>query len=61
MIFYLKSYGRQPVRGYPLLYGEDPQQAAPLGWCEGCGRELYEETKTLCKRCEKEKKNASDF
>ncbi len=30
----------------------DPQDAQPLGRCEGCGRELYEQTPAgLCARC----------
>ena len=35
-------------------YFLDPQQAIPAGFCDRCGREVYEYGSYLCERCKEE-------
>ena len=52
-VIYLRSGNRRPVRLAPYAIGEDLQGAIPAGWCEKCGREVYEFGKGLCPMCER--------
>ncbi|MBQ4641605.1 MAG: hypothetical protein IJB47_03220 [Oscillospiraceae bacterium] len=53
-IIYLRSSNRRPVRLRAVLWSEDDRGAIPAGWCEGCGKEVYEEGGLRCRRCERE-------
>lgn len=37
-----------------MKYYDDPQQAAPVAFCERCGREIYHEDAQLCRRCQED-------
>ena len=53
----LRPPNRRPVRLRSPLWQEDVQASVPAGWCEGCGKEVYEFGGLLCRRCEKEEEN----
>ena len=43
------------MQEYRILYGRyhDPQDVLPLGWCDCCGREIYD-AQRLCGSCREE-------
>lgn len=52
-IIYLRPGGRRPVRTGGYAAGVDMQGEIPAGWCDLCGREVYDRRKFLCEECER--------
>ncbi len=50
----LRPPNRRPVGLGVALWTGDAQGAIPAGWCEGCGKEVYEVGGLRCRRCERE-------
>ncbi len=42
---------RRPTRTCRPLGLCDPQSLLPYGWCESCGKEIYQTDHSFCPRC----------
>lgn len=50
---YLRGKSRRPVRLTPYKAGKDMQDQVPSGWCNLCGREVYEWGSDICTECKR--------
>ena len=50
-----QDYGtkKRTLLQMPLLFAGDLQALPPWGWCEECGKEVYERGAKKCRRCKR--------
>lgn len=51
LIIYCKSHKRRPIHIGTLPCLRDVQADIPVGWCQVCGCEVFEENQDRCIRC----------
>ena len=54
-LFYRKSGHRQPVYVGISSPFADPQGWIPVGWCIGCGKEIFSHGENFCPECRMQK------
>ena len=60
ILFYRKTYHRQPVSLGICFPFADPQAQIPAGWCMNCGREIFSQGENFCPECRIEKEKSYD-